>query len=134
MSTIYKDPKTDDLLTPENSALILIDYQPHILAGVKTMEHQKLVNNTVALVKTMKLFNVPIILSHVGVDLFEAQPFLEEVTNIVPDVTPVDRTSTNAWEEGEFREALDKTGRKKLIMGGLWTEVCLGISCNRFNQ
>lgn len=123
--TPRRDPKTDPFLSPENSALILIDYQPHILAGVNTMAHEKLIRNTVALVKSCHHFGVPIILSHVGVELFGAKPFIEEVTSILPGVEPLDRTNVNAWEETHFVEAVKATGRNKLIMGGLWTEVCL---------
>ncbi len=123
--TPKRDPNTDPFLSPENSALILIDYQPHILAGVNTMAHEKLIRNTVALVKSCHHFGVPIILSHVGVELFGAKPFIEEVTSILPGVEPLDRTNVNAWEEQHFVDAVAATGRKKLIMGGLWTEVCL---------
>ncbi len=120
-----RNPTTDPFLSPENSALILIDYQPHILAGVHTMPHEKLIQNTLALVETALVFDIPIILSHVGVGLFGAKPFLEEITSIAPKAIIIDRTNVNAWEEPAFVKAVEETGRKKLIMGGLWTEVCL---------
>jgi nicotinamidase-related amidase len=117
--------KNDPFMSPENSALILIDYQAHILAGVNTMDHAKMISNTQAAVKSAKLFNIPIILSTVGVELSGAPEFIEEVTSLVPDAPVIDRTNVNAWEDEEFVQVVTGLGRKKLIMGGLWTEVCL---------
>lgn len=118
-------PEEDPFLSPSNSALVLIDYQPHIMMGVRNIDHQDLINNTVALIKSAVHFDIPIILSHVGVGLKGSQPFLEELVTLAPDAVIIDRTNVNAWEEAEFVEAVKATGRKKLIMGGLWTDVCL---------
>ncbi|WP_051902638.1 isochorismatase family protein [Photobacterium sanctipauli] len=115
----------DPFLSPQNSALILIDYQPHILMGVKSIAHEDLMNNTIALVKSAVHFNLPIIFSHVGVGLNGSKPFLEELRKLAPNAVIIDRTNVNAWEEPEFVAAVKATGRKKLIMAGLWTDVCL---------
>ncbi|MCL9782408.1 isochorismatase family protein [Vibrio sp. S4M6] len=123
--TPTRNPNEDPFIAPKNAALILIDYQPHILMGVKSIEHDELVNNTTALIKTAVYFELPIIFSHVGVGLNGSQPFIEELRELAPNATIVDRTNVNAWEEPEFVAAVEATGCKKLIMGGLWTDVCL---------
>jgi len=123
--TPHRDPDEDPFLSPTNSALILIDYQPHILMGVKNIDHADLMNNTTALIKSAVHFDLPIIFSHVGVGLNGSQPFIEDLKRLAPDAVIIDRTNVNAWEEKEFVEAVKATGRKKLIMGGLWTDVCL---------
>jgi len=123
--TPHRDPKTDPFLSPSNSVLVLIDYQPHILAGVKSRDHKTLIWNTQALIRSAAFFKIPIILSHVGVGLFKSKPFLKELTKLAPNAKIVDRTNVNAWEEKEFVDAIKATGRKKIIMGGLWTDVCL---------
>ncbi|MGI9565394.1 MAG: isochorismatase family protein [Nitrosopumilus sp.] len=123
--TPIRDPLEDPFLSPTNSALILIDYQPHILMGVNTMDHADLIHNTKGLIKTAVHFDIPIIFSHVGVGLNDSQPFLEELRELAPDAIIIDRTNVNAWEETEFVKAVESLDRKKLIMGGLWTDVCL---------
>ncbi|KZK88731.1 Isochorismatase family protein [Pseudovibrio sp. W64] len=115
----------DPFLSPSNSALILIDYQPPILAGVKNIDHDTLINNTTGLIKTAVIYDIPIIFSHVAVGLNGYDPMIEELQKLAPNAVFIDRTSVNAWEEPEFVEAVKATGRKKLIMGGLWTDVCL---------
>ncbi len=123
--TPVRDADEDPFLSPTNSALILIDYQPHILMGVRNVEHEELINNTTGLIKSAVHFKLPIIISHVGVGLKGSQPFLEELVKLAPDAVIIDRTNVNAWEEPEFVAAVRATGRRKLIMGGLWTDVCL---------
>lgn len=115
----------DPFLSPENSALILIDYQPHILMGVRNIKHEDLINNMTGLIKTAVMYDLPIIFSHVGVGLNGSQPMMEELRKLAPNAVFIDRTSVNAWEEPEFVKAVAATGRKKLIMAGLWTDVCL---------
>lgn len=115
----------DPFLSPANSALILIDYQPPILAGVTNIDHEELINNTTGLIKTAVLYDIPIIFSHVAVGLNGYDPMIEELRKLAPNAVFVDRTNVNAWEEPEFVAAVEAAGRKKLIMGGLWTDVCL---------
>ncbi len=123
--TPIREANEDPFLSPANSTLVLIDYQPHILQGVRNVPHEDLINNAVGLVKSAVHFGLPILFSHVGVGLKGAQPFLEELVAVAPNAAIVDRTNVNAWEEPEFVAAVEAIGRKKLIMGGLWTDVCL---------
>ena len=126
MTTLTKrDPKTDHLLTAENSALVLIDYQPGLINGTNSIEREVLINNVVALAKSAKMFNMPIILSTIGVTAGYQEDTIDELKSVLPDVETIDRRAVNAWEEQTFREAVEATGRKKLIIGALWTEVCL---------
>ena len=122
---IKRDPKTDYLLTPENSALVLIDYQPMLVDGVKSQSKETLLNNVVAIAKTAKLFELPIVLSSVGVEAGYQGPTISELQTQLPDVKIIDRSTTNAMEHEGFRAAVEATGRRKLIMGALWTEICL---------
>jgi nicotinamidase-related amidase len=123
--TPHRQPEEDPFISPSNAALILIDYQPHILMGVKNIDHDVLINNTTGLIKSAVHFGLPIIFSHVGVGLNGSQPFIDELRALAPDAVVIDRTNVNAWEEPEFVAAVKATGRNKLIMGGLWTDVCL---------
>ncbi|MGR3341914.1 MAG: isochorismatase family protein [Paracoccaceae bacterium] len=115
----------DPFLSPSNSALILIDYQPPILLGVRNIDHADLINNTTGLIKTAVLYDIPIIFSHVAVGLNGYDPMIKELRELAPNAVFIDRTNVNAWEEPEFVAAVEATGRQKLIMGGLWTDVCL---------
>ena len=120
-----RDPKTDHLLTSENATLILIDYQPQLVDGAKSIDREVLINNVVAMAKGAKMFDLPIVLSTVGVNAGYQEDTIEELQAVLSDVETIDRTVVNAWEQEEFRAAVEATGRRKLIMGGLWTEVCL---------
>ena len=120
-----RNPKTDHLLTAENAALILIDFQPGLVDGTNSIRREALVNNVVALAKTAKLFEMPVILSTIAVEAGYQAPTIPELIEVLPNVTPIDRTAVNAWEQPEFRAAVEALGRRKLIIAGLWTEVCL---------
>ena len=120
-----RDPKTDHLLTPENSALLLIDYQPALVSGTRSIEKEALINNVVALAKAAKMFDLPIALSTIGVNAGYQEKTVEELQAVLPDVEPIDRTAVNAWEQEEFRSAVEATGRRKPLIAALWTEVCL---------
>ncbi len=122
---VARDPKTDHLLTSENAALVLIDYQPGLVDGVNSQSKKSLVNNVEALTKAAKLFELPIVLSTVGVTAGYQEDTIPELQALLADVEPVDRSTVNAWEHDGFRAAVEATGRRKLIMGALWTEVCL---------
>ncbi|WP_406657246.1 hydrolase [Methanolobus sp. ZRKC2] len=115
----------DHFLTPENAALILIDYQPNLVDGVKSQSRESLINNVVALAKAAKLFKLPIVLSTVGIEAGYQKDTIKELRDVLPDVKSIDRSTVDAWDDEAFREAVKATGRKKLIMGALWTEVCL---------
>jgi nicotinamidase-related amidase len=120
-----RDPVNDHLLTPKNSALVLIDYQPPQIYTVRSMETGALVNNVVALAKTAKVFGLPIILSTVNVSNGVNPDTIPQLKSILSDVQSYDRTQINAWEDREFVDAVKATGRRKLIVGALWTEACL---------
>jgi nicotinamidase-related amidase len=120
-----RDPLTDPLLTPENSALIGIDYQPSQLAAVNSMDRELLKRNIVSVARLAKLFHLPIVLSTVNVVANNQPPTLTELREVLSDLEEIDRTQINSWEDIEFRRAVEATGRKKLIMIALWTEVCL---------
>ena len=122
-----RDQGADQLLTPGNSALIIIDYQPVQVTSVASMDRQAMVTNIVSVAKTAKLFGLPIILSTVNVQSGRNQPTIHQLQETLAGVTAYDRTTINAWEDKEFVEAVKATGRKKLIMTALWTEACLAF-------
>ena len=124
-SQAIRDQTADYLLTPINSALLIIDYQPVQVTSVASMDRRALVANIVSLTKTAKLFKLPIVLSTVNVKTGINQPTIHQLQEILPGVESFDRTSINAWEDVEFLKAVKATGRKKLIMAALWTEACL---------
>lgn len=115
-----------DLLTADNSAIILVDHQPQMLFGVQSADRQTIINNTVGLAKTAKVFNAPIILTTVAAESFSG-PLHPQIQEVFPDHKPIDRTTMNSWEDDNFLAAVKKTGRKKLIIAALWTEVCLAF-------
>jgi nicotinamidase-related amidase len=115
----------DALLTPENSLLILIDHQPFQFANLRNMDPTLVLNNTIGLAKAAKAFGVPTILTTVIQDRGGFLP--KELQNVFPDQKPIDRTTVNTWEDPRVVEAVEKTGRKKLVIAGLWTEVCLAM-------
>ena len=115
-----------DLLSPDNSTLILIDHEPQMVFGVGSMDRQLLLNNIEALAKSAKIFNVPTVLTTVAAKSFSGE-ILDEIKNVFPDITPIDRTTMNAWEDENFVKEVKATGRKKLIIAALWTEVCLAF-------
>ena len=120
-----RDPIADHLLTPRNSALIIIDYQPLLVSSVASMDRRDLVINIVAVTRLATLFQLPIVLSSVNVKAKGEEPTIHQLRELLPDTPELDRTSINAWEDQEFLQALKATGRKKLIMTALWTEACL---------
>ncbi len=123
-STESGGTKIHSLLTPDNCMLLLIDYQPQMIFGVKNIDGQTLVNNAVGLARAAKIFNVPTVLTTVAEKTFSG-PMFSQLKDVFPNVTPIDRTTMNSWEDDRVVAAVKKTGRKKLIFGGLWTEVCI---------
>ena len=120
-----RDQKTDHLLTPQNAALVLIDYQPVQVSSIQSMEKRTLVTNITAVAKTAKLYGLPTVIATVNVGTGRNQPTIPQIAEVFPNVTPIDRTAINAWEDEDFVAAIRATGRRKLIMTALWTEVCL---------
>ncbi len=123
--TLIRDPMTDEMLTPQNAALVIIDFQPVQVASILSMDRRELVANVVAVTRAAKLFGMPIVLSSVNVETGLNQPTIHQLTDILPGMAALDRTSINAWEDDDFVAAVKATGRRKLIMVALWTEVCL---------
>lgn len=120
-----RDALADQLITPQNAALVIIDFQPVQVASIVSMERRELVANVVAVAKAAKLYGLPIVLSTVNVATGRNQPTIRQLTEVLGDIEPIDRTSINAWEDIDFVAAVKATGRHKLIMVALWTEVCL---------
>ena len=113
-------------LTIENSVLVLIDHQPMVAFAVTSIDRTVMINNVAALAQTARDLGVPVVLTTVGAKgSILVDPIFKEIGDLFPGVTPIDRTSTHAWSHPDVRAAVDATGRKKLIMAGLVTEVCL---------
>jgi nicotinamidase-related amidase len=123
--TTPRDPHADPMLTPQNAALVIIDFQPVQVTSIASMERRELVANITAVARTAKLFGLPIVLSTVNVGTGRNQPTIHQLTEVLGSVEAIDRTSINAWEDADFVAAVEATGRKKLVMAALWTEVCL---------
>jgi nicotinamidase-related amidase len=121
------DPVTDHLLTPQNAALVVIDYQPSQFAAVRSMDSGLLLENIVSTVKTAKAFGVPIVHSTVNVTSGSQQPTVPELAELLEDYPAIDRTSLNSWEDADFLAAVRATGRRKLILCALWTEICMAF-------
>jgi nicotinamidase-related amidase len=124
-SAPIRDPLGDHLLTPQNAAMFVIDYQPSQFAGVRSMDQDLLLENIVSTVKTANAFGVPIVHSTVNVATGRGQPTVPELAELLEDNPPIDRTTTNAWEDADFVAAVRATGRRKLIACALWTEICM---------
>jgi nicotinamidase-related amidase len=125
-SESIRDPLADPLLTPRNAALVIIDYQPSQIQTVRSMEHELLLDNIVSVARLGKAYDLPIVLSTVNVANGQG-PTLPELKAVLVDNEEIDRTTINSWEDVDFRQAVAATGRKKLIMTALWTEVCLAF-------
>ncbi len=120
-----RDQVGDQLLTPKNSALIIIDYQPVQVNSIASMDRQLLINNIVGVAKIGLAYGLPIIHSTVNVKTGLNKPPIPQLRKVLKDLPTYDRTSINSWEDVEFVKAVKATGRKKLIMTALWTEACL---------
>jgi nicotinamidase-related amidase len=113
-----------EMLTPQNCAIALIDYQPAMYQGVQSHDRLVVMNNVQVLAKAAKLFDIPTVLTTVAKDTFSG-PFMPEVLEVFPDHEVIDRTSMNSWLNANFRKAVAATGRKKIVIAGLWTEACV---------
>jgi nicotinamidase-related amidase len=113
-----------EMLTPQNSAIALIDFQPAMYQGVQSHDRLLVFNNVQILAKAAKLFKIPTMISTVAANSFSG-PFMPEVIEVFPDHEIIDRTSMNAWLDANFRKAVAATGKKKFVLAGLWTEACV---------
>jgi len=116
------NPKLE-VLTPQNSQLIVIDHQPQMAFGVQSIDRQTLKNNVVGLAKAAKVFNIPTTITTVETESFSGHTY-PELLDVFPGQQILERTSMNSWDDQKVRDALKANGRKKVIVAGLWTEVC----------
>lgn len=124
-SEAIRDPRKDHLLTPQNSAFIVIDYQPIQVSSVRSMDQKELVFNIVHTAKAAVNYHLPVIHSTVNIATGKNKPPIQPLMDVLRSYPTFDRTSINSWEDVEFKKAVIATGRKKLIMAALWTEACL---------
>jgi nicotinamidase-related amidase len=113
------------LLTPDNCALILIDHQPFQFAGLRSHDTQTIINNVVGLAKSAKAFGVPTLLTTVVEE--RGGNLLKPLQDVFPDQKPINRTFINTWEDARCVDWVKKTGRKKIVIAALWTEICLAM-------
>jgi len=116
------DPK-HEVLTPQNCQLIFIDQQPQMAFGVQSIDRQVLKNNVVALAKAAKVFKIPTIITSVESESFSGYTY-PELLDVFPNQKLLERTSMNSWDDKKVRDALKANGRNKVVVSGLWTEVC----------
>jgi nicotinamidase-related amidase len=113
------------LLTPDNCAMMFIDHQPFQFANIGSHDGQTIISNTVALAKTAKIFNIPTLLTTVIEE--RGGLLLKQLQDVFPEQKPINRTWVNTWEDKRCSEWAKKTGRKKLIISGLYTEICVAM-------
>ncbi len=115
-----------ELLDPRNCALVLVDYQPQMAFAVNSIDAQMLINNACGLAKTARVFGIPTIVTTVSEESFSG-PMFAGLQSILPEQRPIDRTTMNFWEDENVRRAVEECGRDKLLVGGLWTSVCIAL-------
>jgi nicotinamidase-related amidase len=116
-----------DLLTPQNAALVLLDQQAGLQFAVQSMERQTLLNNSVALLESAQAFALPLVISTSASKVYSG-PLLPDLHALVPDHPVLERRNMNAWEDETVRAAIEATGRKKLIFSGMLTEACISFA------
>lgn len=114
------------LLTPDNCVVALIDLQPQMLFGVSNFDRQAVINNNLILSKAARIFDVPVVLSTVETKAFSGN-FWPQVLAVFPGQQPIERSTMNSWDDANFVAAIEKTGRKKIVLAGLWTETCVAL-------
>ncbi|GAA3087377.1 hydrolase [Pseudonocardia yunnanensis] len=114
------------LSSTKDTALLLIDHQPQMIFGARSADPETVINNVTALAKLATVFEIPTVLASIAATTF-AGPIIPEITDVLPDTPVIDRTFINAWQDGAFRAAVEATGRRRLVIAGLWTEVCLAF-------
>ena len=114
------------LLTPHNCVVALIDLQPQMLFGVSNFDRQSIINHNVALSKAARVFNVPVVLTTVETKAFSGFMW-PQIQAVFENQTPIERSSMNSWDDENFVAAIKETGRKKIVLAGLWTETCVAL-------
>ncbi|MBB5113318.1 hydrolase [Micromonospora echinospora] len=122
-----RDPDSDHLLTPQNCAIAIIDYQEGQYATVGSASREEINLGVVTLAQLARAYEIPTVVTTVAVGMGVHKPTVDEITRELPGITEIDRTGVNSWEDADFRAAIEATGRKKIVMAGLWTEVCLAF-------
>ena len=125
--TPIRDPLTDHLITPQNAAIAFIDYQPEQYAGMGSIDTKSLLAGVITLGEIATAYGLPVVLSTVGVQSRGMQGTNAELKAALRGVPEIDRTTLNSWEDPDFRAAIEATGRRKLIIAGLWTEICVAF-------
>lgn len=128
MATTHNRPKLSEkgLLTPDNCVVTLIDLQPQMLFGVANFDRQSIINNNLILAKATKVFGVPVVLSTVETKSFSGNLW-PQLQAIFPQQTPIERTTMNSWDDINFVGAVERSGRRKIVLAGLWTETCVAL-------
>jgi nicotinamidase-related amidase len=114
------------LLNPDNCVVALIDHQPQMLFGVSSADRQTIINNTVALAKAARVFDIPVVLTTVETKSFSGNLW-PQIRAVFPKQEPIERSSMNSWDDKNFVAAIERTGRKKIVLCGLWTETCVAL-------
>ena len=114
------------LLTPDNCVVALVDLQPQMLFGVANFDRQAIINNNVALSKAAKVFDVPVVLTTVETKSFSGNMW-PQIQAVFPNQVPIERSSMNSWDDPNFVAAIEQSGRKKIVLAGLWTETCVAL-------
>jgi nicotinamidase-related amidase len=114
------------LLTPDNCVVALIDHQPQMLFGTSNFDRQTIINNVVAFAEASRVFDVPVVLTTVETKSFSGNLW-PQIRAVFPGQEPIERSSMNSWDDKNFVAAIEKTGRKKIVLAGLWTEVCVAF-------
>jgi nicotinamidase-related amidase len=129
MSQPLKRPGLSEkgLLTPDNCVVTFIDLQPQMLFHVTNFDRQSVINLNVLLAKATRVFDVPVVLSTVETKSFSGNMW-PQIQAVYPDRAPIERTSMNSWDDPNFVAAVKKTGRKKIVLAGLWTETCVALA------
>ena len=122
-----RDPDSDHLLTPQNCAIAFIDYQEGQYATVGSASREEIDLGVVTLAQLARAYEIPTVVTTVAVGMGVNKPTIDDITRELPGITEIDRTGVNSWEDADFRAAIEVTGRKKIVMAGLWTEVCLAF-------
>jgi nicotinamidase-related amidase len=114
------------LLTPDNCVVALIDLQPQMLFGVANFDRQSIINNNLALAKAAQVFGVPVVLTTVETKSFSGNMW-PQVRAVFPDQPLIERSSMNSWDDANFVAAIEASGRRKIVLSGLWTETCVAL-------
>jgi nicotinamidase-related amidase len=114
------------LLTPDNCVVAIIDLQPQMLFGVANFDRQTVINNNLVLTKAARVFDVPVVLSTVETKAFSGNMW-PQIQAVFPGQAPIERSSMNSWDDENFVKAIEKSGRKKIVLSGLWTETCVAL-------